>query len=54
MKWFYRDRGYFEAKSKSSDAIIKRAAKEYPLELIYMLRNLRIGSKEFKRNEFMQ
>ena len=41
MKWFYRYiyRGYFEAKSKGSDATIKRAAKEYPLELIYILRN---------------
>jgi hypothetical protein len=39
MKWFCRDIGYFEAKSKGYDATMKRAAKEYFLEIIYVLRN---------------
>ena len=41
----YRDRGYFGAKSKGYDAIMKRAGKESLLKMSHVLRNKRISSK---------
>jgi len=50
----YRDWGYFGAKSKGYDAIMKRGGKESLLKMSYVLRNKRISSKKLKCNEFMQ
>jgi hypothetical protein len=45
IKWFYRDRGYFEAKSKNYNATIKRSLKEHTLGIGYILRIKRISPK---------
>jgi hypothetical protein len=42
MKWFYKDRGYFEAESQGYDETMNRTVKENPLELDDMLRNKRL------------
>jgi len=42
MKWFYKDRGYFEAKSQGYDKTMKRTVTENPLELVDILRNKRL------------
>ncbi len=39
----YRDRGYFEAKSRSYDETMKRAVKENSLRMSDILRNKRIS-----------
>jgi len=41
----YRDWGYFGAKSKGYDAIMKRRGKESLLKMSHVLRNKRISSK---------
>jgi IS5 family transposase len=41
----YRDRGYFETKSKIYDATMKRAIKEHPLGITDILRNQMINQK---------
>jgi len=41
----YKDRGYFETKSKSYDATMKRAIKEPPLGITDILRNQIISPK---------
>ena len=50
----YIDWGYFGAKSKGYDALMKRGEKESLLKMIHVLRNKRISSKKLKCNEFMQ
>ncbi len=50
----YRNRGYFEEKSKGYDATIKRAVKEYPLEMGDISRKRGFAQKGFKENKFMQ
>jgi IS5 family transposase len=41
----YKDRGYFETKSKSYDATMKRVIKEHPLGITDILRNQIISPK---------
>ena len=50
----YRDRGYFETKSKGHYATIKKAVTEHPLEMDDILRNRGFAQKEFKGDKFMQ
>jgi IS5 family transposase len=54
MKWFIGTRGYFGAKSKDYDAIMKRAVRGHTLGTKDILRNKRISLKEFQGNEYMQ
>jgi hypothetical protein len=46
--------GYFEAKSKGYNAIVKRAVKENPLEMGDIFRNKKSISKRANGNEFMK
>jgi len=48
----YRDREYFEAKSKGYDATKKRVVRRHVLGIWDILRNKRISSKKFKGNEY--
>ena len=44
----YRDRGYFGAKTKGYNAIMKRAVKGHTLGIKDILRNKRISSKRIQ------